>query len=212
VEAVDGRFRVRGAPHRFLPWSAVTRAAYYPPRALLEGGEDPGLEATRAFSPTTTFSYATHLAVVEVDPETGQVRLLRYLVVEDCGPMINPTIVEGQIAGGVAQGIGIALLEELVYDGSGQLVTGSFLDYALPTFAHALAIEIEHLETPSPTTPGGFKGMAEGGTIGAPAAIANAVADALGTEGDRLLELPMTPHRVWQAIRARGHEREEVRP
>jgi len=212
VEAVDGRFRVRGAPHRFLPWSAVTRAAYYPPRALLEGGEDPGLEATRAFSPTTTFSYGTHLAVVEVDPETGQVKLLRYLVVEDCGPMINPTIVEGQIAGGVAQGIGIALLEELVYDGSGQLVTGSFLDYALPTFAHALAIEIEHLETPSPTTPGGFKGMAEGGTIGAPAAIANAVADALGTEGDRLLELPMTPHRVWQAIRARGHEREEVRP
>lgn len=208
VEAVDGRFRVRGAPHRFLPWSAVTRAAYYPPRALLDGGEDPGLEATRAFTPTTTFSYATHLAMVEVDPETGQVRLLRYLVVEDCGPMINPTIVEGQIAGGVAQGIGIALLEELVYDGSGQLVTGSFLDYALPTFAHALAIEIDHLETPSPTTPGGFKGMAEGGTIGAPAAIANAVADALGSAGDRLLELPMTPHRVWQAIRARGHERE----
>ena len=200
LEAVDGRFRVRGAPNRFVPWSAVTRAAYYPPSALLEAGEEPGLEATRALSPTMTFSYATHVALVEVDPETGHVTILRYLVVEDCGPMINPTIVEGQLAGGIAQGIGIALLEELVYDESGQLVTGSLMDYALPTVAHALAIEIEHLETPSRTNPGGFKGMAEGGTIGAPAAIANAVADALGAAGSRLVMLPLTPFRIWRAI------------
>lgn len=204
LDAVDGRFQVRGSPDRFLPWSAVARAAYYPPVPLLEAGEEPGLEATRAWSPAATFSYATHLALVEVDPETGQVAILRYVVVEDCGPMINPTIVEGQIAGGVAQGVGAALLEELVYGTAGQLLTGSFMDYALPTFAHAVALEIDHLETPSRTSPGGFKGMAESGTIGAPAAIGNAVADALGPAGSRLVELPLTPHRIWQAIRSAG--------
>jgi carbon-monoxide dehydrogenase large subunit len=201
VEALDGRFQVRGAPHRFLGWSAVARAAHYPPSALLEAGEQPGLEATRALSPTATFSYATHVAVVEVDPDTGRLEILRYLVVEDCGPLINPTIVEGQLAGGVAQGIGIALLEELVYDPAGQLVTGSLMDYALPTFSHAPTLEIDHLETPSPTSQGGFKGMGESGTIGAPAAIANAVADALGAAGARVLELPLTPYRIWQLMK-----------
>ncbi|MFQ5897215.1 MAG: xanthine dehydrogenase family protein molybdopterin-binding subunit, partial [Candidatus Methylomirabilia bacterium] len=204
LEALDGRFQVRGAPGRFLPWSAVARAAHYPPLSLLNAGEEPGLESTRGVSPTATFSYATHVALVEVDPETGQVSILRYILAEDCGPMINPTVVEGQIAGGVAQGIGVALLEELVYDESGQLATGSLMDYALPTFTQALALEIEHLETPAQTSLGGFKGMGESGTIGAPAAIANAVGDALGAAGDRLLELPMTRHRIWQAIRAGG--------
>ncbi|MFQ5521019.1 MAG: xanthine dehydrogenase family protein molybdopterin-binding subunit, partial [Candidatus Methylomirabilia bacterium] len=159
LEAINGRFQVRGAPNRFLPWSAVARAAHYPPVSLLNAGEEPGLESTRGWSPTTTCSYATHLALVEVDPETGQVSILRYSLVEDCGPMINPTIVEGQIAGGVAQGIGVALLEELVYDETSQLVTGSLMDYALPTFADALPLEIDHLETPAKTSLGGFKGM-----------------------------------------------------
>jgi carbon-monoxide dehydrogenase large subunit len=205
VEPFTGRFYVRGTPDRFVPWAAVARAAHYPPEALLRAGDEPGLEVTRAWSPTPTFSYSTHLAVVEVDPETGRAAIERYLVVEDCGPMVNPTIVEGQIAGGIAQGIGGALLEELVYDETGQLVTGSFMDYALPTFAHAPALEMHHLETPSSTNPGGFKGMAESGTIGAPAAIANAVADALGTAGTRIVQLPLTPHRIWRAIQdARG--------
>jgi carbon-monoxide dehydrogenase large subunit len=114
--------------------------------------------------------------------------------------MINPTIVEGQLAGAVAQGIGVALLEELVYDESGQLLTGTFMEYAVPTFAQAPALEVEHLETPSRTSPGGFKGMAESGAIGAPAAIANAVADALGAAGVRVVELPLTPRRIWQLI------------
>ncbi|MFQ5829877.1 MAG: xanthine dehydrogenase family protein molybdopterin-binding subunit [Candidatus Methylomirabilia bacterium] len=204
VEAADGRFQVRGAPDRFLPWSAVARAAHYPPVSLLNAGGEPGLEATRGFSPTPTFSYATHVAAVEVDHETGQVSILRYLIVEDCGPMINPTVVEGQTAGGVTQGIGVALLEALVYDETCQLTTASLMDYALPTVAEALALEIHHLETPSPTGLGGFKGVGESGTIGAPAAIANAVADALGSAGDGLLELPMTRERIWQAIRAGG--------
>jgi carbon-monoxide dehydrogenase large subunit len=201
VEAADGRFRVRGVPDRSLPWAAVTRAAHYPPAALLASGEEPGLEATRAWSPPTTFSSAAHLALVEVDPETGQVGVLRYVVAEDCGPLINPAIVEGQLAGAIAQGLGIALLERLVYDEGGQLLTGSFMDYALPTAAHALAVRVEHLETPAAAIPGGFKGMAESGTIGAPAAIANAVADALGAAGARLLELPLTPSRIWGALR-----------
>ncbi len=204
VEILDGRFQVRGSPARHVTWPDVARAAHYLPLSLLEAGEEPGLEATRAWSPTGTVSFATHVAMVEVDPETGHVAVLRFLVAEDCGPMINPTIVEGQIAGAVAQGVGIALSEELVYDAGGALLTGSFMDYALPTFATAPPLEIEHLETPSPANPGGFKGMAESGTIGAPAAIANAVADALGAAGARVLDLPLTPHRIWRLIQEAG--------
>jgi carbon-monoxide dehydrogenase large subunit len=128
---------------------------------------------------------------VEVDPETGRVTVRDYAVVEDCGPVINPMIVEGQIHGAVAQGIGEALGERLVYDESGQLQTGTLMDYALPTAATLPSFTIGHLETPSPLTPGGFKGMGEGGTIGAPAAIANAVADAVKPLGVAVTGLPI---------------------
>jgi carbon-monoxide dehydrogenase large subunit len=152
----------------------------------------PGLEATHAFDPPgPTFSGAVHVASVEVDAETGRVAVSDYVVVEDCGPVINPMIVEGQIHGAVAQGIGEALGERLVYDDSGQLATGTLMDYALPGAAALPSFTVGHLETPSPLTPGGYKGMGEGGTIGAPAAIANAVADAVKPLGVAVTALPI---------------------
>src|SRR6185295_12371631 len=140
-----------------------------------------------------TFSGAVHVAAVEVEPETGRVSVRAYTVVEDCGPVINPMIVEGQIHGAVAQGIGEALGERLVYDESGQLATGTLMDYALPTAGALPFLTIGHLETPSPLTPGGHKGMGEGGTIGAPAAIANAVADAVKPLRRSVTTLPIQP-------------------
>jgi carbon-monoxide dehydrogenase large subunit len=155
---------------------------------------DPGLSATRVFDPPgPAFSGAVHVAAVEVDPETGRVTVRAYAVAEDCGPVINPMIVEGQVHGGVAQGIGEALGERLVYDDAGQLVTGTLMDYPLPSADALPAFAIAHLETPSPVIPGGFKGMGEGGTIGAPAAIANAVADAVKPLGLSVTALPILP-------------------
>jgi carbon-monoxide dehydrogenase large subunit len=137
-----------------------------------------------------------HVAVVEVDPETGQVAVRGYTVVEDCGPVINPVIVQGQIHGALAQGIGEALGERLVYDDSGQLLSGTLMDYAVPAATALPSFAIGHIETPSPLTPGGYKGMGEGGTIGAPPAIANAVADAVGPLGVAITSLPILPERL----------------
>jgi carbon-monoxide dehydrogenase large subunit len=128
------------------------------------------------------------------------VRVLRYLVVEDCGRIINPLIVEGQAIGGVVQGVGAALLEEVVYDDAGQLLTASLLDYLVPTASEAPQVEVLHLERPSPTTLGGFKGVGEGGTIGAPAAIAGAVADALHSLGAEVTELPISAERLFRLM------------
>lgn len=203
--AADGRVSVRGMPDRHVSFREVAKAAYSGVRRLPQGME-PGLEATRFYDPYFgTASNATHAAVVEVDRETCGVRILRYVVVEDCGRLINPLIVEGQVHGGVAQGIGAALLEEVVYDEAGQLLTGSLMDYVIPSAAEIPGIEVHHLETPSPTTLGGFRGMGEGGTIGAPAALANAVADALSPLGIEVNELPFTPDRLFRLLRkARG--------
>jgi carbon-monoxide dehydrogenase large subunit len=163
----------------------------------LPPGIEPGLEATVSFDPPgPTFSGAVHVALVEVDPDTGRVTIPRYVVVEDCGPVVNPTIVEGQIHGAVVQGIGEALLERIVHDATGQLLTGTLMDYALPTAGDVPAFEIGHLETPSPLMPGGIKGMGEGGTIGAPAAIANAVADAVAPLGVAITALPIVAERL----------------
>jgi carbon-monoxide dehydrogenase large subunit len=183
LELRDGRVTVRGVPDRGVGVAEVAVAA----------GEGM-LEVTEAFDPPgPTFSGAVHVASVEVDAETGRVALHRYVVVEDCGPVINPVIVEGQIHGAVAQGIGEALGERLVYDEWGQLLTGSLMDYPLPTAADLPSFILGHLETPSPLTPGGHKGMGEGGTIGAPAAIANAVADAVKPLGVKVISLPISP-------------------
>jgi aerobic carbon-monoxide dehydrogenase large subunit len=190
----DGRAYVRGLPDRHLTMAELAALAYSPPRGGLPRDVEPGLSATVSFDPPgPTFSGAVHVAAVEVDAATGRVRVLRYVVVEDCGPVVNPTIVEGQVHGAVAQGLGETLQEAIVYDGDGQLLTGTLMDYALPKADDVPSFEIGHLETPSPLMPGGVKGMGEGGTIGAPAALANAVADAVRPLGVRIIALPIRP-------------------
>jgi carbon-monoxide dehydrogenase large subunit len=170
----------------------------------LPPGVDPLLDATATYEPaigTGVFSYATHGAVVAVDPETGFVELLDFAVAEDCGTMVNPMIVEGQIRGGVVQGIGTALYEEIPYDETGQPLAGTLADYLLPGAAEMPAIKIGHLHTPATTTEYGMKGMGEGGAVAPPAAIANAVRDALAASGAEVNETPITPRRVMAAIR-----------
>jgi aerobic carbon-monoxide dehydrogenase large subunit len=200
VEIVAGRVQVRGTPATALPLRQVAQLAYYQIKQL-PSGLDPGLDVTAYYDPQWgTSANGAHLAVVEVDAETGHVTLLRYVAVEDCGTQINPLIVEGQTHGGIAQGIGSALYEELIYDTAGQLLTGSLMDYLLPGVREMPRLEISHLVTPSTITLGGLKGTGEGGTLGATAAVPNAVADALRPLGVRLTEIPLTPERIVTAV------------
>jgi carbon-monoxide dehydrogenase large subunit len=157
----------------------------------------------------TVYPYATHIVAVEVDPDTGHVELLRYVVAEDCGTVINPQIVEGQAHGAIAQGIGGALFEALVYDAGGQLLTTSLMDYLMPTAMELPLVEIDHLEIPSPDSANGAKGVGEGGTLAPTAAIANAVGDALGVEFNTL---PLTPERVREAAANEGNTRSRRGP
>ncbi|MCM8748845.1 xanthine dehydrogenase family protein molybdopterin-binding subunit [Thermomicrobiaceae bacterium CFH 74404] len=200
IELQNGAFQVRGAPDRRVTWQSVARLAHRfdgPP-----GGLEPGLEATRFFAPETrTVPSGVHIAMIEVDPETGEIEVLRYLAVDDCGNQVNPLLVEGQIHGAVAQGIGQALLEWVPYSESGQPLARSFLDYAVPRAAHVPDVETAHIETPSPLNPLGAKGVGEAGTTAAPPAIVNAVLDALRPLGVRHLDMPLIPERVWRAIR-----------
>ena len=171
----------------------------------LPEGLEAGLEATVRFKPTRfpTWSNATHLCVVEIDRDTCVPKVLRYIVSEDCGTMINPTVVEGQIFGGVVQGMGGVLLEDFVYDDNGNPLTTTFMDYLLPTTTEVPEIEVGHIETLSSTNPGGYKGMGEGGAIGAHAAVANAVGDALAHLGINVTSTPLGPndiHRLLQSV------------
>ncbi|HEU4438041.1 MAG TPA: xanthine dehydrogenase family protein molybdopterin-binding subunit [Methylomirabilota bacterium] len=192
IEVADGVVTVRGAPGSATPLAAVIRAAI--PTFARPGVASPDFEATvYHHQPTVTYTNAVHVAVVDVDPGTGAVRLLRYLVAHDCGKLVNPVIVEGQIHGGVAQGVGGGLLEEMVYDEQAQLLTGTFMDYLVPTAMELPAIETVHLEYPSPRNPLGIKGIGEGGAISPPAAIANAVEDALSPWGVRVTRTPLGP-------------------
>lgn len=162
---------------------------------------EPGLEATLFYDPYYgTATPATHAVMLEVDRETCAVRILRYVVADDCGRVINPLIVDGQIEGGVAQGVGGALLEEIVYNDAGQLLTGTLMDYLVPSAPELPNVETHHLKTESQVTLGGFRGVGESGTIGAPAAIANAIADALAPLGIEPAELPLTPERIFQLL------------
>ncbi|OLE41760.1 MAG: hypothetical protein AUG14_14215 [Candidatus Rokubacteria bacterium 13_1_20CM_2_68_19] len=197
-----GTIAVRGAPGRAVTIAEVADLAHRPSGGTLPPGVDPGLEATQYYDPPpATFSNGTHVAVVEVDPETGQVAIVRHVVVEDCGRIVNPMIVDGQTHGAVAQGIGNALFEDFAYDDGGQPLTTSFLDYVIPGTMEVPPIDIVHMETPPATSVTGFKGMAEGGTIGSTAAVANAVADALAPLGIEVRELPLTPDRVHRLIK-----------
>ncbi|WP_018467704.1 xanthine dehydrogenase family protein molybdopterin-binding subunit [Calidithermus timidus] len=201
IEHVDGQFRVRGVPERsksFFDIALQAHLAHNYPADL-----EPGLEATHFYDPKNfVYPFGTHVAVVEVDPDTGKVKLLRYLSVDDCGPVINPLIAEGQIHGGIAQGLGQALLEDAVYDDGGNLLSANFLEYALPRAEDLVQIEHDHTVTPCPHNPLGIKGIGEAGTIASTAAIANAVLDALRPFGIVHLDMPYTPEKIWRAIQS----------
>jgi carbon-monoxide dehydrogenase large subunit len=193
IELAESRAHVRGTPAIGVSLRELASLAYFEPFALPP--ETPaGLEASARYTAEASIIWvnATHVCTCEVDPATGGVKLLRYIVSEDCGPMINPDVVEGQIAGGVVQGIGGALFENLAYDDDGNPRATSFMDYLVPSAAEVPPIEYGHIETPSPG-PGGYKGVGEGGAIGAPPAVVNAVADALAPFGVNPTQLPLTP-------------------
>lgn len=196
IELGDGQAWVAGVPDRSITIRAIAETAYTDVRRIPEGLPI-GLELTARYLPKRpeTFSNGTHIAEVEVDPQTGVVRVNRYVVVNDCGRLINPTIVEGQIHGGVAQGIGAVLLEELRYDEDGQLVTTSLLDYLVPESTDVPRMVIKHLETPSDGE-GGIKGMGEGSLIASPAAVANAISDAMAPFGMFVESIPVTPETI----------------
>ena len=187
-------------PSKSIPLQQVVDAAYGYKQPI--PGIEPGLDATSFYEPQNcTFPFGTHVAVVEVDPETGVVKFLRYVAVDDCGKIISPLLVEGQIHGGIAQGIAQALYEEVVYDENGQLITGTLMDYAVPR-AHMLPrYELASTVTPSPVNILGVKGVGEAGTIGSTPCIVNAVVDALAPLGIRHLDMPLKPEKVWRAIR-----------
>jgi carbon-monoxide dehydrogenase large subunit len=182
----------------------VAGLAYIPEGNLPEDME-PGLEETAFFDPDNfTWPFGAHAAVVEVDPETGKVDVVRYVAVDDCGTPINPNLIDGQIHGGVVHAIGQALFEQVAYDEDGQLLTGSFVSYAMPSAADVPSFETDRTVTPSPTNSLGAKGIAEGGTIAASATVTNAVIDALRPVGIEFINMPLTPMRVWEAVQEKG--------
>ncbi|HEX6945905.1 MAG TPA: molybdopterin cofactor-binding domain-containing protein [Acidimicrobiia bacterium] len=195
----DGGAHVAGSPDKGVDWKAIATAAYQAHK--LPEGVDSGLEATITWTPgNATWPFGTHLAMVEVDPDTGNVDLLEYYAVDDCGNQINPMIVNGQIHGGIAQGVGQAMFEDAIYDDDGNMLTGSLLDYPLPTAADLPSFKLAHTVTPSPINPLGVKGIGEAGTIGSAHTVVNAVVDALAPLGVKHVDMPLRPRKVWTAI------------
>ncbi len=200
----NGRLFVPGSSDAGLTIAEVADAAW---SALnLPPGEEPGLQAQSLFEPTNfTFPFGAHIAVVEIDTETAVTRLVRYIAVDDCGNIISPLLVAGQLHGGIVQGVAQALWEEVVYDENGQLLTGTLLDYALPTADELPRFELDHTVTPTPVNPLGVKGVGEAGTIAASPAVVNAAVDALKPYGVKNLDMPLRPDRLWQIINAAGN-------
>lgn len=201
----DGKYSVHGAPESGLSLAEIAQVAHVgvglPPET------EPGLAESHFFEPPNfTYPFGTHIAVVEVDADTGEVDLQRYIAVDDCGNIINPLIVEGQVHGGIAQGVGQALYEEAIYDATGQMLTGSFMDYALPKAHDFPRFELDNTVTPSPVNPMGVKGVGEAGTIGSTPAIANAVIDALKPFGVRHIDLPLRPEKLWKLMQERNDD------
>jgi carbon-monoxide dehydrogenase large subunit len=204
IEVRDGKFSVKGSPDQGMALADVAGLAYIPADNLPQGME-PGLEETSFYDPENfTFPFGAHAAVVEVDTETGKIDLVRYVAVDDCGPAINPNLIEGQIHGGITHAVGQALFEQVSYDENGQLETGSFVSYALPSAAELPSFETDRTETPSPVNSLGVKGVGEAGTIAASAAVTNAVIDALRPVGVDFINMPLTPMRVWETIQEKG--------
>jgi carbon-monoxide dehydrogenase large subunit len=196
VEAIQGGFAVAGAPARNVTWQQVAQAAY--------ASEDAGLQAFELFDSPEMWPFGTHLAVVRIDRDTGFVHVETIVAVDDCGTVVNPLIVEGQVHGGIAQAVGQALSERVMFDDEGTLLSGSLGDYAVPRAFDVPPIVMDHTVTPTPLNPLGAKGVGEAGTNGCPPAIANAVIDALSPLGVQHLDLPFTADRVWAAIQAAG--------
>jgi carbon-monoxide dehydrogenase large subunit len=203
LEYDDGAFSVKGSPDRSMPLAAVAFEAFTAHN--LPDGVEPNLEATTTWDPPNfTFPFGTHVCVVEVDEETGSIDLVKYVAVDDCGNQVNPLIVDGQIHGGIAQGIGQAMFEDAVYDDDGNLLTTTFTDYLLPTAAELPSFVLDKTVTPSPSNPLGAKGIGEAGTIAATPAVVNAVVDALSHKGITDITMPLSPNRVWAALQEVG--------
>ncbi|SFF70863.1 carbon-monoxide dehydrogenase large subunit [Planifilum fulgidum] len=199
LEFEGGAFRVKGVPDKKISFQDITLKAYL--AWDLPEGVEPALEAQAFYDPSNfVYPFGTHICVVEVDGETGQVELKRYVAVDDPGPVINPVVAEGQVHGGIVQGIGQALWEGAVYDERGQLISGTFMDYAMPKARFFPNFETAFTETPSPVNPLGVKGIGETGTIASTPAVVNAVVDALKPFGVKDLEMPLTPEKVWKAM------------
>jgi carbon-monoxide dehydrogenase large subunit len=201
LDVADGRVGVKGVPTRAVSLAEVARVAHLETHRLPPDVE-PGLDATRFYDPIRgTFAAGAQAVVVEIDRETGALDIRRYVCVEDTGRVINPLIVEGQVHGAIAQGIGGALSEQLIYDSAGQLLTGTFMEYGLPRADTVPPLELDHIEDPASNLTG-VRGVGEGGTLGPAAALANAAADALAPYGAELNDLPLTSSRVWSALDA----------
>ena len=204
IEYQDGKFGVRGSPGRVKTFGEIALMAYLAHN--LPKGLEPGLEATSFWDPPNfVFPFGAQIAVVEVNPDTGHVKLLRYVAVDDVGNVINPMIVDGMVHGGIAQGVAQALYEYAAYDVNGQLQSGSMMDYALPKADDLVSYETDRTVTPSPVNPMGIKGAGETGTIASTPAVANAVMDALAPLGISHVDMPLTPARIWAAIQATKH-------
>jgi carbon-monoxide dehydrogenase large subunit len=196
----SGKFFVKGGPKKALTWKQLASEAYVAKN--IPKNWEPGLEASTFFEPPNcTYPFGTHIVAVEVDRDTGQVNIVKYAAVDDCGNQVNPLLVEGQVQGGIAHSLGQVLFERAVYDENGQLLTGEFMDYPLPRAKDIPDYLMASTVTPSPSNPMGLKGVGEAGTIGATPAIANAVLDALSPLGIHHLDLPLTPEKIWRAIR-----------
>src|SRR5204862_688725 len=200
----DGKFTVAGTD-RSVPWGDVALNAYTAHK--FSGQElEPGLKETSFYDPTNfTFPAGCHVCEVEIDPETGETEIVNWTAVDDFGVIINPMIVEGQVHGGIAQGVGPALLEGAKYDKDGQLVTGSFMDYCMPRADNLPKLKVDMTVTKSPSNPLGIKGCGEAGAIAAPVAVINALTDAIGSED---LAMPATAQAVWQALQKTSHTKQ----
>ena len=206
LELVGGEVRVRGVPKKSISLGELAAQAN-PLRGAVKPGSEPGLESTNYFGPDRgATASGVHAMILEVDPETMLIDIRKFVVVHDCGRVINPLILDGQVHGGVAQGIGNAFYEQLVYDDNGQLLNGSFMDYLLPTALDVPSVEVGHLETPSPLNPLGIKGAGEAGAIPVGALFAQALEDALQVPGLEILEIPLSPSRLWELVQSgSGH-------
>ena len=197
LEFEDGKFSVKGVPDKGITIQEVALQAHVATK--LPAGMEPGLQATSVFEPSNfTFPFGTHICVVEVDTHSGEIEIKKYVAVDDCGKVINPMIVDGQVQGGIAQGLGQALLEEVVYDEDGQLITGSLMDYAVARAEDLPPLDFARTETPSPVNPMGVKGVGEAGTIGSTPSIVNAVVDALAPFGVTHIDMPLKPEKIWR--------------